>query len=198
MSRSRYCVAVLLVLMTSMLPRSANARPRSSPTYVGQVDFGPQMLHLEDGCLSIHGTVTAGSFFDDLKRIDNDGQLEYRKHGKVVTEYPESLTTSIRISGDPCARMPQSPSAIFRGNSYSLKLEVYWKRGMEMRPAVLSPVLARCVGYSSITIPGETMTIPSIACQLTVESRGVPLVDHLIVAVFEANGRPLTRISAAP
>ena len=198
MNRSRHRVAVLLVLMTSMLSQSAHARPRNSPTYVGQVDFGPQMLYLEDGCLSIRGTVTAGSFFDDLKRIDNGGQLEYRKHGKVVTEYPESLTTSIRIAGDPCAAMLYSPSAIFRGDSYSLKLEVYWKRGMEMRPAVLSPVLARCVGYSSVTIPGEKATIPSIACQLTVDSRGVPLADHLIVAVFEANGRALTRISAAP
>jgi hypothetical protein len=156
------------------------------------------MLHLEDGCLSIHGTVTAGSFFDDLKRTDNGGQLEYRKHGKVVTEYPESLTTSIRIAGDPCSRMPYSPSVIFHGDSYSLKLEVYWKHGMEMRPAVVSPVFARCVGYSSVTIPGEKGTVPSIACQLTVDSRGVPLADHLIVAVFAANGRPLTRISAAP
>jgi len=181
-----------------MLPLSVNARPRNNPMYVGQVDFGAQRLHLEDGCLSIHGTVTAGSFFDDLKRIDNDGQLEYRKHGKVVTEYPESLTTSIRIAGDPCAQIFHSPSAIFRGDAYSLKLEVYWKHGMEMRPAVVSPAFAECVGYSSVAVPGEKVTIPSIACQLTVDSRGVPLEDHLIVSVFAANGRPLTRISAAP
>ena len=153
---------------------------------------------MEDGCLSIHGTVTAGSFFDDLKRIDNGGELEYRKHGKVVTEYPESLATAILIQGDRCAQILYSPSAIFRGDSYSLKLEVYWKHGMEMRPAVVSPGFAQCVGYLSVTVPGEKGTIPSIACQLTVDSRGVPLADHLIVSVFAANGRPLTRIAAAP
>ena len=156
------------------------------------------MLHLEDGCLSIHGTVTAGSFFDDLQRIDNDGQLEYRKRGKVVTEYPESLTTSIRIAGDPCAQILHSPSAIFRGDSYSLKLEVYWKHGMEMRPAAVSPAFAECVGYSSVTVLGGKVTMPSIACQLTVHSKGVPLEDHLIVSVFAADGKLLTRISAAP
>lgn len=190
---------IVLTFFIVLLPLSANAAPNSNPTYAGQVDFGAQLLHLEDGCASIHGAVSAGSFFDDLKRTDNGGQLVFRKGGRIVTEYPESITTSIRIAGDPCAaRLSVSPSAIFEGNSYSLKLEVYWKHDMEMRPAVLSPVAAHCVGYSSITGPGESARVPSISCQMTVDSKGVPLGDHLVVRILGSDGRLVTRISAAP
>ena len=190
---------ILVTLLSGMFPLGANAGPRGNPTHDGQIDFGAQLLHLNDGCAAIHGNVTAGTFFDDLKRIDNGGRLEFRKRGKIVTQYPESLTTFVHIGGDPCASgMSNSPSAIFEGNSYSLKLEVYWKHDMQMRPAALMPAAAHCIGYSSITFPGENLTTPSITCQMTVNSKGVPLEDHLIVSIITADGRPLTRISAAP
>lgn len=196
MSRRRYSGAILLALL---FPFAAHARGKNSSTYDGVVDFGAQLLHLDDGCLSVDGRVTSGNFFDDLKRTDIGGRLEYRKHGRVVTQYPESLTTSIRIAGDPCvAALSNSPSSVFRGDSYSLKFKVEWKDGMHLRPAVLSPAVAHCVGYSSITGPGGDVAIPSIICQMTVDSKGIPIADHLIVSIFAADGKRLTRISAAP
>jgi hypothetical protein len=199
MSRRLCLRGTLLTLILGMSPIGAHARPRNAPAYAGVVDFGAQLLHLDDGCLDIHGTVTSGNFFDDLKRIDNGGQLEYRKRGRVVREYPESLTTSIRIAGDQCtAALSSSPSSIFHGDSYSVNFKVEWKDGMQLRPAVLSPVVAHCVGYSSITTPAGNLAIPSIMCQMTVDSKGVPLADHLIVSIFTADGKRLTRLSAAP
>jgi hypothetical protein len=200
MTRRRNINRVLLTLFISVLPLGANAAPNSNPTsYAGQVDFGAQLLHFNDGCASVHGALTAGNFFDDLKRSDNGGRLVFRKGGQIVSEYPESVKTAIRISGDPCsASSPNSPSAIFRGNAYSLRLEVYWKHEMQLRPAMLSPVEAHCVGYSSTTGRGESVRIPSISCQLTVDSKGVPLEDHLIVWILGPDGKLLTRISAAP
>jgi len=199
MSRFRDPKHVFLTILAGLLPLGANAAPNSSPTYGGQVDFGAQLLHLQDGCASIHGALTAGSFFDDLKRIDKGGQLVFRKSGTIVTEYPESITTSIRIAGDSCAAQSSvSPSAIFHGDSYLLKLEVFWKHDMEMRPAAFSSGTAHCVGYSSIVGPGENGKVPSISCQLTVDSRGVPLGDHLVVRILGSDGRLVTRISAAP
>jgi hypothetical protein len=194
---SRYCY-LLLALMIGMSPMGADARGRNNPTYDGAVDFGGQLLHLNDGCLSLDGRMTSGEFFEDLKRTEVGSQFEYKKHGKVVTEYPESLTTSIRIAGDQCAALSNRPSAVFSGDSYSLKFKVEWKDGMQLRPAALSPVVANCVGSSSIPIPSQDFTIPVITCQLTVDSKGVPLSDHLIVSIFAADGRRLTRLSAAP
>ena len=199
MSRCRHPWTILLALFIGVFPSAAHARGKNSSTYDGVVDFGAQLLHLDDGCLSIDGTVTSGKFFEDLRRTDIDGRLEYRRHGRVVTEYPESLTTSIRIVGDRCAStLSNSPSAVFHGSSYWLKFAVEWKHEMQLRPAVLSPAAAHCVGYSSVTMPARDTTIPSISCQMTVDSRGVPLGDHLIVSIFAEGGKRLTRISAAP
>jgi hypothetical protein len=194
-----YRRAIFFVLIIAMFPLGADARGRNDSTYDGVVDFGPQLIHLDDGCLALDGTVTSGNFFEDLKRVDIGGELQYRKRGRVVTKYPESLTTSIRIVSDACTTgLPSLPSSIFRGDSYSVKFTVEWKDGMQLRPAALSPVTARCIGYSSVTTPAGNLPIPSITCQMTVDSKGVPLRDHLIVSILADDGKRITRLSAAP
>jgi len=189
MSRRRCLSGVLLSWILALAPLGARAH---SGTYEGVIEFGSQLLYLKDGCLSIHGTVSAGGFFQDLRRIDIGGQLEYTKRGQVVKEYPESLTASIDI--DQClAQSPDSTPSIF---SHSFKFEVDWKHEMRLRPAVLLPTVAHCARYLPVGLFGEDP--PSIRCEMTVASKGVPLADHLIVLIFEADGRRLTRISAAP
>jgi hypothetical protein len=198
MSRYRYLQSLSLVILVGTFSVCGDARGKNDETYDGAVDFGAQLLHLDGGCLSLDGSVESGNFFNDLKRIDVGNGFEYWKGGRVVTEYPESLTTSIHIAGNRCApALSNSPSSIFRDGSYSLKFQVEWKEGMQMRPAVLSSAPARCIGYSSITIPGHE-TIPSMTCQLTIESKGVPLEAHLIVSIFAVDGTRLTRLSARP
>jgi len=198
MSRCPYLRGIFFTLILGVFPIGANARGRNNTTYDGAVGFGAQLLHLDDGCLALDGAVTSGNFFEDLKRTEIGSRFEFRKRGRVVTEYPESVTTSIRIAGGQCAAtLSNRPSSIFRGDSYSLKFQVEWKDGMQLRPADLSPIVAHCVGSSSI-IPGQDVTIPSITCQMTVDSKGVPLVDHLIVSVYAVDGKRLTRLSAGP
>jgi hypothetical protein len=197
MSRDRRLQGILLTLIASMLPIGTHARGRNETSYDGAVEFGAQLLHLDDGCLALDGRVASGNFFEDLKRTEIGSRFEFKKRGKVVTEYPESLTTSIRIAGGQCAATLSNSASIFRGDSYALKFQVEWKDGMQLRPAALSPVVAHCAGSSSI-IPGQDVTIPSITCQMTVDSKGVPLVDHLIVSVFARDGKRLTRLSAGP
>jgi len=199
LSRHRFYRGIFLLLVAGLFPIRGEARGKNSPTYDGAVDFGSQLIHLDDGCLALDGRVTSGTFFDDLKRSEVGSRFEFRKRGKVVTEYPQLLTTSIRIAGDRCAAaLSNSPASVFRGDSYSLKFQVEWKDGMQLRPATLSPVSARCVGSNSTPIPSQDYTIPVITCQLTVDSKGVPLADHLIVSLFTADGQRLTRLSAAP
>jgi hypothetical protein len=197
-SRCRYLQTILLTLILGASPMGASAGG-NNPTYGGTIDFGAQLLQLDDGCLALNGTVTSGTFFEDLQRIEIGNRFEYKKRGKVVTEYPESLKTSIRIEGDRCApALSDSPSSIFQGDSYSVKFQVEWKDGMELRPAVLSPLVAHCTGSTSTPIPRRDFNIPFVTCEMTVDSRGVPLGDHLIVSVFAADGKRLTRLSAGP
>jgi hypothetical protein len=198
MSRYRYLSAILFTLISSMSPLGASAGGGNDPTYDGVIAFGPQLLHVDDGCLALNGTVTSGNFFEDLKRMDIGSGFEFTRGGRVVTEYPDLLTTSIRVIGQCAATLSNPPSSIFHGDSYSLKFGVEWKAGMQLRPAELSSDAAHCTGYSSVPIPKQDYTIPSITCQLTVESKGVPLADHLIVSVYTADGKRLTRLSARP
>jgi hypothetical protein len=198
-SRSRCLQGIFFTLIVGMFAIGAHARGRKNTTYDGVVDFGAQLLHLDDGCLSVDGTVASGSFFKDLKRIDFGGQPEYRRGDSVVTVYPESLTTSIRIVADQCtAALSNSPLSAFNGDSYSLTFEVEWKDGMHLRPAALSPAVARCLASRVMTDPRKDSTFPAIMCQMTVDSKGVPLDNHLIVSVFSSDGTRLTRLSAAP
>lgn len=201
MNRRRNLRGILVMLLVGMFPVIAHGRTRNNQPYDGRVSFGSQLLHLDEGCLSVDGTLASGSFFENLKRDDTGILPEFRKSGEVVTEYPESLTASIRIIGNQCAAAPSSHSPIFNGDSYSLSFEVAWKNGLQLSPAVLSPVVARCVGSSVLMNPagdGDIITAPLLTCQLTVASKGVPLANHLIVSVFAADGKLLTRLSAAP
>jgi len=167
--------------------------------YEGTVRFGAQMLRLEDGCAFLDGKVSSGDFFDHLNRTDTAGRFEYRKRGKLVTEYPETVRTSIRIVGNQCTSvLSNSPSSIFKGDSYALRFRVEWKDGMQLSPADFDPASVQCVGYSSVVMPAREVTIPSLSCQMTVASKGVPLSNHLIVSVFAADGSWLARLSAAP
>jgi|HubBroStandDraft_2_1064218.scaffolds.fasta_scaffold544765_1 hypothetical protein len=199
MNRRRYLQGIVVTLIVGMFPLVAHARSGNNSTYDGVVNFGPQLLYLDDGCLSVDGAVTSGNFFEDLKRNDSGSLPEYRKRGELVTEYPESLTASIRIMGNQCAAAPSSHPPVFNGDSYSLTFEADWKNGFQLSPAALSPIGAHCVGSSVLINPsGDIITAPSVTCQLTIASKGVPLTDHLIVSVFAADGKRLTRLSAAP
>jgi hypothetical protein len=198
MNRRRIVPGVLVALLVGLLPVTAPARTGNNQTYDGVVNFGSQLLYLDEGCLSVDGTIASGSFFENLKRSDSGIGPEYRKGGEPVTEYPESLTASIRIIGNQCTAAANARSPIFNGDSYSLSFEVDWKNGFQLSPA---PVVARCVGSSVLTNPsgnGDIITAPLLTCQLTVASRGVPLADHLIVSVLASDGKLLTRLSAAP
>lgn len=201
MSRDRHSAKILLALLIGLLPIGASARSRKDATYDGSVDFGSQLLNLKGGCFAVDGSVRSGNFFDDLKRIDSGDQIEYVKEGKVLTEYPDSVTTSIRIMGSDCTQGYSGPALpIFEGNSYSMTFQVQWKDGMQLTPAMLSPAVAHCVGTRIITNASRdsTSTFPALTCELTVESRGVSLMKHLIVSVFSPDGSRLVRLSAAP
>jgi hypothetical protein len=193
--------ACFAMLVTVMLPIGTRAGGASVSTYDGSVGFGAQLLRLQDGCLSVDGNVSSGGFFDNLKRTDVGGRLEYHKSGKVVSDYPESLTASIHILGDRCGgALSSSPSAVFADNSYSLKFVLEWKDGMQLRPAKLSFGAANCSGSSTLVVSDSdrNFTAPSVTCQMTVDSKGIPLRDHLIVSVLGADGSRLTRLSAGP
>jgi hypothetical protein len=188
-------LATVLLLGADTAVRAAG---KGSTSDFGRVEFGPKELQFVDGCAQVDGHLTSGNFFDDLKRTDVRGRFEFTKRGVEVSDYPESVTSEIRLIGSPClSALSNGPASVFGGQAYALTFQVQWKSGMQLRPAALASTTAKCDGFSSVVLPGGD-TVPTIVCQLTVDSRGVPLADHLIVSVFSPDGTRLTRLSAAP
>jgi hypothetical protein len=199
MTRARFRTLMLAAGIVFGTSFSAQAGGKANPSDFGKVIFGTKELQFPDGCVVIDGQMTSGSFFNGLTRSDVRGRFEFRKNGAEVADYPDSVTTSIRVVGNRCgATISNSPSAIFSGHSYSVKFKVEWKDGVQMRPATLSADLAQCEGYSSVVLPYGDVAVPTVQCRMTVQSKGVPLVDHLIVSVLGPDGTRLTRLSAAP
>jgi hypothetical protein len=199
MSRRPHLLSLLAILIIGMFPLGALGGGRNTPAYDGQLDFGAQLLQSNGDCLFVDGNVTSGAFFQDLRRLDLGDRFEYRKHGKIVTQYPDSLTTSIRVVGNQCGPVSgNAPSSIFKRDSYTLTFEVEWKDGLNLSPAVLSTGVAHCTGFNSVTVPDRGFSIPTVTCKLTVNAKGVPLDDHLIVSVYAPSGEQITRLSAAP
>jgi hypothetical protein len=191
--------AIAMLLVIGLFPRTLRAGGRGNSTYDGTIDFGAQVIEGTAPCLAVDGKIASGAFFDDLKRVKVGGRFEFTKHGRAVTEYPGSLTTSILIVDQPCeSELPDLDFSIFHGNTYGLRFEVHWKDGMQLRSAALSPVVARCTSYSGIHAASLELKASSILCQLTVDSQGVSLDNHLIVSIFSTDGKRLTRLSARP
>jgi hypothetical protein len=178
-----------------MFPIEGIAADKSKSTHDGTIDFGAQYGLLDGGCIGFSGVVSSGTFFNHLKRTGTDGHVEFTKDNRVVTEYPESLTVEIRIAGGPCdSDHPELRPSILAMDADPLKFRVEWKAGMQLRPALQAPIAVHCANRSSW--PGFGLTVKT--CQMTVDGKGVPLVDHLIVSLLTANGTTLVRLSAAP
>jgi hypothetical protein len=186
-------IRTLLCALPVLFLVSTCVRGGSRRSYDGIVRFPPQIVQLNSGCIWIDGTLTAGRFFQGLARKDRDGVFEFTHGGELLTDYPQAVVASIRILDDQCVST-SSPHRFSLASSdrRSFWFRAAWKTGLQLRPASLSSSVD-CIGSS-----GRPTIAPPMTCQMTVESQGTPLSDHLIVSIFGPDGKRLSRLSAAP
>ena len=191
------CRYSLVLLILGMFPIEGVAGDKSKSAQDGTIDFGAQYGRLDGGCIGFSGVVSSGTFFNHLKRTGTDGHVEFTKDNRMVTEYPESLRVEIRIAGGPCGPgHPELRPSILAVDADPLRFRVEWKEGMQLKPAIQGPIAVHCSYSPGSPWPGFGLTVKT--CQMAVDGKGVPLVDHLIVSLLTANGTTLVRLSAAP
>jgi hypothetical protein len=208
---SRFCCVVLAAYVAVFPPAgSASQKKTKHPkppdpkieNYYGGVflvgDGG-----IPDGpCFRIHGRVTSADFFNELKSYDSDDGTVFREGTNEVTEFPSELLLSLTIRDQPCGYGLQDVSGgvyLTKELMGSLKLTLYWKHGVDMRPVGKISVLQ--ISTDPIT-PYATDVAAELpkrylwSYELGVPAAGVPLTDSLVLVFRTPDGHIVARVAA--
>lgn len=195
------CTAALLMLCNI----SAFAGDKSVWNYEGGLFVITNGSIPKGPCFRLAGRVTAGDFFEHLKRIDRDGGTIFRRGTDTVETFPPQITLSFVVHDwfdQTCPRRednPDAPKHLTRMMMSSLHLYLYWKRGVELRPA--GEVERRYFGVREI-VPESAARIHDLPEQLewvyeyVVPSAGVPLTDSLVLVLRDAENHIVARVAA--
>lgn len=160
----------------------------------GRIPNGP--------CFRVNGQATALKFFDNLKRIEDNSGTRYVRGAELVTEYPPKLDVSILMHDLPCSLLLKDKTVeppLTKEDVGKMKLKLYWKHGVELRPAagLLDPVLHIRELEPSIK-PDANDLRERYEWNLTfgLPCEGVPIEDSLVLTFETADGAIAARTSA--
>jgi hypothetical protein len=156
----------------------------------------------EGPCFRIHGRVTAGGFFNQLRSFATDDGTVFRLGPEEVTDFPDALNLSLTIRDWPCDPGLQQVGAnefLTREEMSELKLSLYWKHGVEMRPAGKISVVSTSAEPIEPYAKNLAAELPKRylwSYELHVPGAGIPLTDSLVLIFRTANGRIVARVAA--
>jgi hypothetical protein len=156
----------------------------------------------DNTCFRLAGHMVDKGFFDKLKRIDDYQGTRYLRGKEVVTEFPERLKLLFVIHDLPCPSQMPDPKGrqyLTREMMSTLSLSLFWKRGVNLRPAenfkvkffAVEPILPYAV-----EIAKELPKRFQWTYELEIPSAGIPLSDSLVLILRRADGRIAARVAA--
>ena len=156
----------------------------------------------ENTCFRLAGHMADKSFFDNLKRIDDNQGTRYVRGKEIVTEFPEHLKLLFVIHDQPCPSQVPDPKGrqyLTREMMSTLHLSLFWKRGVALRPAENFKVKF----FSVEPIPPYATELAKDlpkrfqwAYELEIPSAGIPLSDSLVLILRRDDGRIAARVAA--
>jgi hypothetical protein len=187
---------VLLILLASLLCGIAvsGVEPKSPP-YKRVVPIGTAIARDGALCIDFVGSMTSGNFFEGLEPMDTDAGRRFYSGHREITEFPEELTVEIKARVVDCSVLPPHPvnDETARKLASVINFKVDWKKGLQQRPVE---------GFSLKVFPPEPAPMSELAPDpevwtylITVESKNVPITDHVIVSITSGSGKLLTRLS---
>lgn len=196
-------VCLVPAASTAQHKQSQSKKERAVWNYDGGVFFETDGTLPNGVCFRVYGQMTSQDFFNNLKRIDFEGDGTVFSRGtETVTQFPESVTISYAIRDQLC------PGGIQKvgGRRYlteemieKLDVAIYWKHGVDLRPVknskVLSTRIDRIQPYAA-SLAAELPRRYEWSYELAVPSAGVPLSDSLAFVFRTADGRIAARVAA--
>jgi hypothetical protein len=196
------CGALAMLLAWSHCAASPNSgHEKTVWNYDGGVFISTEGAIPEGPCFIISVRMTAPVFFDNLKRVDVDGNTIFRRGSEILTQFPEKLDLSFSIRDLPCTLQQQVAAQNYLTQSAmkSLRLSFFWKRGTELRAiqhiSRTSSKVERIPPYATElaeTLPEKFEWFS----QFDVPSAGVPLTDSLVLIFRTADGKIAARVAA--
>lgn len=169
--------------------------------------FGGVFLAGEGGipdgpCFHISGRVSAGGFFNELKSYDTDSGVIFRRGADEVMTFPDKVELSFVVRDEPCSLglQPVGTGVYLTEEVMSkLKVSLYWKHGVDMRPAgkitlegfSVDPI----VPYAK-NLADELPKRYTWSYELGVPAASVPLTDSLVLVFRDKAGKLIARVAA--
>jgi hypothetical protein len=142
------------------------------------------------------------NFFDNLKRIDDNQGTRYFRGKEIVTEFPEHLKLLFVIHDQPCPSQVPDPKGrqyLTREMMSTLHLSLFWKRGVDLRPAEnfkLKFFSVELIPPYAAELAKDLPKRFQWAYELEIPSAGIPLSDSLVLILRRNDGRIAARVAA--
>ena len=153
-------------------------------------------------CFRINGRVTSAEFFNELKSFNSESGVTFRRGTEEVSKFPDRLLLSLTLRDQPCPSglQPVGTSVYLTQETMkSLKLSLYWKHGLELRPASKISVLQLTADPIEPYAKDLAAELPKRylwSYELGVPATDVPLTDSLVLIFRTPDGRIAARVAA--
>jgi hypothetical protein len=202
--RAQALTVGFIVALFACLPVVAApaARDKNVWSYDGGVILETDGSISNGPCFRVAGRIYAPGFFDNLKRFDTNNGAVFRRGNDKVETFPDLLTLGFIVRDHPCSidlRSVATHGYLTRSQMSSLKLSLYWKHGVELRPVTgveakyfsVDPIRVQAVGR--VGDPPERLVW---SFEFSVTGASVPLTDSLVLIFREPDGRIAARVAA--
>jgi hypothetical protein len=203
-------VAALLLCGQPLALALAGQKPGDKPKHIPRTiwNFDGGVFLETDGslsentCFRLAGHMMDKVFFENLKRIDDDHGTRYVRGKEIVTEFPEHLKLLFVIHDMPCSSQipePKGRQYLTREMMSTLHLSLFWKRGVDLRPAENFKVRFFAVEPIPPYATELAKELPQRfqwAYELEIPSAGIPLSDSLVLILRRDDGRIAARVAA--
>jgi hypothetical protein len=202
----RFLAAWTLALATAFVPAAAQPHPshrdKNTWSYDGGIFLDTEGALPSGACFRMRGRVTAGDFFENLRREDSNSGTLFRRGNDLVTDFPKTLHLILSITDTPCdPHAQQTNSRVYLTDEmiHSLRLHFFWKRALELQPVkgiVESGGEVRPVPWYSHGLENELPKRFEWLVEFEVPSEGVPLTDNLVLMIYTPDHRLVARGAA--
>jgi hypothetical protein len=158
---------------------------------------------IPDGaCFRINGRITSADFFNGLKSYESDDGTIFRLGTNEVTQFPDKLLLSLTIQDQPCSTGLQPVGTgvyLTQETMSSLKLSLYWKHGVDLRPAGKIALVRFSVDPIQPYATSLAAELPQRylwSYELGIPAADVPLTDSLVLIFRTMDGHIAARVAA--